>query len=368
MEDIEIERFIPQNTEVVICGINAVFEFQRYDDERLRVAINLQDAYAAWVEVERDVRAHSGRMVWKQISGRSYLYHVYGNVGHGRSLGPHSEETQARYERFQEGKERARARLTDTAGALETHARLYRALRLPLINSQAAAILREADVQAVLGRDVMVVGTTVLAAYQLEATARFVGAPESTADFDLAWTAEHTPDEPVLWPVLKAVDDTFTVNTERPFQARNSKSDEVELLVGPARIATLRREPMRPVNLREQDWLLNGRTVDHVVCGLDGRPARIVAPDPRWFALQKAWLSLQDKRSPLKRPKDARQAAIVWQAIRELMPQYPIDAQFAAAVSDELHDAHHRVLDEHAMVADVPDDDAKPHGNDPGMH
>lgn len=93
-------------------------------------------------------------------------------------------------------------------------------------------------------------------------------------------------------------------------------------------------------------------------------PARIVAPDPRWFALHKAWLSLQDKRSALKRPKDARQAAIVWQAIRQLMPQYPIDAQFSAAVSDELHDAHHRVLDEHAMVADAP---AKPHGNDPGM-
>jgi hypothetical protein len=39
--------------------------------------------------------------------------------------------------------------------------------------------------------------------------------------------------------MLKSVDATFTVNRERPFQARNDKAYEVEILVAPSRIATM---------------------------------------------------------------------------------------------------------------------------------
>jgi hypothetical protein len=102
---------------------------------------------------------------------------------------------------------------------------------------------------------------------------------------------------------------------------------------------------LKPVEMPEQDWLLNGRVVSQVVCGLDGRPARIVAPDPRWFALQKAWISLQDKRNSLKRPKDARQAVFVWRAVEQRMPQFPIDSTFVSKLPDELSDAKRKVID-----------------------
>src|SRR6185503_6351870 len=108
--------------------------------------------------------------------------------------------------------------------------------------------------------------------------------------------------------MLKAVDATFTVNTERRFQARNRASFEVGLLVAPSRAATLARtDKPHPIPLPEQEWLLLGRPVDQVVACRDATAARIVAPDPRWFALHKLWLSAQDKRDPFKRDKDREQ-------------------------------------------------------------
>ena len=61
-----------------------------------------------------------------------------------------------------------------------------------------------------------------------------------------------------------------------------------------------------------------------------------MAPDPRWFALQKLWMSAQAKREPLKRPKDLKQGLALLDAVDATMPQYPLDDGFAASVPDEL--------------------------------
>ena len=97
-----------------------------------------------------------------------------------------------------------------------------------------------------------------------------------------------------------------------------------------------RTDRPRPVPLPEQEWLLRGRPVDRVIICADGSPARIVAPDPRWFALQKMWMSEQGKRNPLKRPKDARQAKALLDAVSMTMPQYPLDEAFRTSLPDEL--------------------------------
>jgi len=93
-----------------------------------------------------------------------------------------------------------------------------------------------------------------------------------------------------------------------------------------------RNDQPQPFPLPEQEWLLNGVPVDRVVVCRDGQPARIVAPDPRWFALQKLWLSAQAKRDALKRPKDFKQGVALLDAIQETMPQYPLDAAFEAVL------------------------------------
>src|SRR3546814_12284680 len=92
--------------------------------------------------------------------------------------------------------------------------------------------------------------------------------------------------------MLKAVDPTFTINSERDFQARNAKAYEVELLVAPSRITTLgSKDQPKPVPLPEQEWPLLGRPVHQVVGCRDGSPARLFPPAPRSFALHKLCMS-----------------------------------------------------------------------------
>lgn len=309
-----------------------------FTDEQLRAAANLEQHYAAWVDAARQAGALPYGMRWKAVSGREYLYEILDREGNGKSLGRRSPETEAVHDAFRMKKEDLRERIEEAAARLADDARICRALRLPRLASQAAAILREADRRGILGSLVMVVGTNAMPAYAIEAGGRIGDAPDTTDDFDLAWIAEEADaEESALWATLHAVDPTFAVNTEKPFQARNRRAYEVEILAAPSRFHTMpRRDRPRPIALPEQEWLLRGKQVDHVVAAQDGSFARIIAPDPRWYALQKLWMSAQEKRNSLKRPKDRRQAMAVLNAVKAAMPHYPLDAAFEAELPPEL--------------------------------
>jgi hypothetical protein len=209
-----------------------------------------------------------------------------------------------------------------------------------MLANAAGPILREADKRDLLGSYFLVVGTNAIVAYAAEAGGFIPDAPEETDDFDLAWTAAQTEardGERILWDMLKAVDPTFTVNMERTFQARNSKAYEVEIVVAPSRAHSIAKtDRPRPVPMPEQEWLLLGKPVDRVVICRDGSPARIVAPDPRWYALHKLWLGRQAKRNALKRRKDIQQGRALLDAVQEAMPQYPLNNAFERSLPQEL--------------------------------
>lgn len=189
-----------------------------------------------------------------------------------------------------------------------------------------------------LGAQAMVVGTNALIAYALEANAFIRDAPDATMDFDMALTAiDIDDDRPTLWKVLKEVDTTYSVNTERPFQARNAKAYEIEILSAPSRIGgQAKRDKPRPVPLPEQEWLLYGRPIDRVVGVQDGEAARLVVPDPRWFALQKLWMAEKPDRNAQKKPKDLKQGIALLNAVWQTMPHYSLDDSFQADLPDEL--------------------------------
>ncbi len=312
--------------------------FDPFSDEQARALINLEQRYRVWIEAERTLAALPYDLRRKEVDGRHYLYEIHDRGGNGRSLGPWSPDNARKFDAYRETKTAAKARRDNTRTLVEESARLCRALRLPLLASQAGEILREADRRDLLGSHVLVVGTNAMAAYAVEAGGFLRDAPDETNDFDMAWSATHrSKEEQTLWNLLKAVDPTYTVNTERPFQALNAKAYEVEILVAPSRAATMfRTDKPQPVPLPEQEWLLLGRPVDHVVPTRDGNAARIVAPDPRWFALHKLWMSRQAKRNPLKRRKDEAQGRALLDAVAKAMPQYPLDEEFAAAQPAEL--------------------------------
>jgi hypothetical protein len=312
------------------------------DDEGLRLLTNIAQRYATWMDAERTLLP--GRVAWKNVGGRDYLYRIVNGRGDGRSLGPRSADTERIYAAAGEAAESAKMLWP----LLERDGALFRALRLPQIDSSSAALLREFDRHGLIGPTLMVVGTNAMAAYEIEARSSFATAAgvDTTQDFDMTWVAAETRATTLaavgaaprtLIDVMKRVDSTYTVNTERSFQARNARGYEVELLMPKILEATLPRlETLRPVALIEQDWLLPGRRVEHIVCGLDGLPAKVVAPDPRRFALQKLWLAQKPTRNPLKKPKDAKQGALLLDAISARMPHYPLDDAFRAELPAQL--------------------------------
>ncbi|WP_159979565.1 MULTISPECIES: GSU2403 family nucleotidyltransferase fold protein [unclassified Novosphingobium] len=325
-----------------------------FSDEQSRLLVNLRQRYEVWIDAERALAALPYDLRRKTVGEREYLYRIFDRGGNGRSLGAMTPELEARFFAYRAEKEALKERIKGLRPALAESAALYRALRLPLLSSDAGPILRECDRRALLGSHLLVVGTNAIAAYMAEANCR-IDLPDETEDFDLAWVAQTQDEEKRVWEMLKAVDPTFTVNIERDFLARNAKAYEVELLVAPSRAATLGgRDQPRPVPLPEQEWLLLGRTVDHVIGCRDGSPARIVAPDPRWFALHKLWMAAQHKRNPLKRSKDRLQGMALLGAVAQAMPHYPMDAAFENELPDELvpHFQEWRDLSGPAAMAD----------------
>jgi hypothetical protein len=106
-----------------------------------------------------------------------------------------------------------------------------------------------------------------MAVYEIEARVRFATAAgvDSTLDFGMTWVAAEARQTTLaavgaaprtLLDVMKRVDSTYTVNTERNFQARNASGYEVELLLPMSLAGTLpRNETLFPFALPEQDWL-----------------------------------------------------------------------------------------------------------------
>jgi hypothetical protein len=310
-----------------------------FSEEQSRTLINLEQRYQVWMEAEQALHRMPYNLVLKEVKQRAYLYEIIDRKGNGRSLGPWSPEHEARLEAYRMEKAAAKLRRDRSRDVLAETCRIYRALRLPLLSSEAGELLREIDRRRLLGSHLIVVGTNAMPAYAIEASGFIRDVPDETQDFDMAWAASELEEGQPIWDMLKAVDPTYTVNTEKTFQARNAEAYEVEVLVAPSRIDTIfRTDKPVPVALPEQEWLLNGRYVDHVVVCRDGSPARIVAPDPRWFALHKLWMAGQAKRNPLKRPKDRKQAIALLDAVSLTMPQYPVDDPFRISLPGDLVD------------------------------
>jgi len=61
----------------------------------------------------------------------------------------------------------------------------------------------------------------------------------------------------------------------------------------------------------------------------------LIVPDPRYFALHKAWLADKPGRDPLKAPKDRRQAEMIASWLPE-MARYPTNDAFIATLPDEI--------------------------------
>ncbi len=312
-----------------------------FTNDQLRVIDNVEAAYDQWLSVARRFDEHADRLQWKSVKGREYLYRIKDGAGNGESLGPRTAELEAFAQSYKAQRDQAKTTLSSLRTRLDELARQYRALRLPRIDDAAARVLAMADRAGRLGADLIVVGTNAMVAYEIEAQDRFATGLDATEDCDFTWAGDtqtaFSTGTGGLLALLKRVDKTYTINTKKPHQVRNAQAYAVDFLTSEAGIADYPKdEPVRALPLPGQEWLVLGEPVSHVVTSRRGLVAQITAPDPRYFALHKVWLSERPDREATKASKDLQQAQVLWRAVQQLMKRYPVDAAFIGGLPAEL--------------------------------
>lgn len=292
--------------------------------------------YAAWREALAQVEAHKYGMRWVRRGEQDYLIRLRDAVGNGKSLGPRSEKTEAIHAAFSEGKARSEVRYRGLNEKLKMQARLNKATRIDRLPGTVSRILRAID----LGKardDFRVIGTHALFAYEAMAGVQFRAELLASGDVDLLYdprkklsiVAGHLDGEGLIG-MLKKVDKSFALVDRQRFRAVNDEGFMVDLIVPvqDIRAADVRfaENDFLAVETPGLQWLVNAPAVEVIVIGRDGMPVRARVPDPRAFAVHKAWLAQQSDREPLKKPRDKAQSALLIDALRDYLPQYPFDA------------------------------------------
>jgi hypothetical protein len=265
-----------------------------------------KQAFDVWRSAQRQfVNSYKGTVRWKKSKGNEYLYRtVYrGTQEISKSLGPRSPRTEKIKEDYANARLRLRQRLTKLKTRLKAMAPINRALRLNRVPSIEARILSALDRKGLLGKQIFVVGTNALFAYELMAGVFISGDLLATKDIDLLW--DHRPR-------------LSLVVTDVENQGKAKKSSYA-------------------VGIEGLQWLVNAPKVEETVIGSDGMPILMSCIDPRAFALHKLWLSRRADRAPAQRPRDSAQAVAVAALVLTYL-QLPFDSRELTALPKELRE------------------------------
>jgi hypothetical protein len=232
---------------------------------------------------------------------------------------------------FQAGRAVAQQRLGLVTEKLQEQARLNKALRLNRVPTVIARVLRELDA-AGLHDDFTVIGTQALYGYEAAAGVHFILELLASGDVDWLYDARKKLtvvsdklDGHGLLGLLKKADRTFECIREDGYRAANAGQFMVDLVVAPRGMnapdrVTFAKADLVATEVPGLQWLLNSPKLETVAIDEDGWPVRLRVPDPRAFALHKAWLSSQASREPLKKPRDLDQAKALARVLEEHLP------------------------------------------------
>ncbi len=300
-----------------------------------RQYIDAVAAFEACEEAVKEAAQVRGGMYWHKgtAAGADYLVRTTA-AGSEKSLGPRSADTESIYQAFRQRKEQAQARLAGLKETMARHKRLNRALRVGRVAPVVVDILRRlADTQ--LDPHFRIVGTHSLYAYEAAAGVLFEGEALATQDIDLLWdvrrrlafaTALGRVDRSMLG-VLRKVDPSFRVRNGQKYTAVNQDGFEVDII----RRMKTGNDP-HPIRLSDDEddfWavqtpraqqLLDAPAFSAVIVASNGEMARMKTIHPMRFVELKKWLCTQKDRDPLKRRRDAVQAQVVEEVVREYLP------------------------------------------------
>jgi len=315
--------------------------------EQMRQMVDLEQVFSAYRNAQREWNAqYQGVMTWRTAAnGESYLRRRQGAVDKG--LGPRNPDTEAIKAGFDEAKARVKDKLDGTSARLDQMAPVNKALRLGRVPITTAKVLRKLDEAGALGRNILIVGTNALFAYESRAGVQFLSESLSTGDIDCLFDAKARIGLSVIdlkaegiIGLLRRADKSFDITRKGSYTAENSKGFMVDLIM-PMPKNSMRKTrrtkfpqiegDLEPIEIEGLSWLLNSPKFEAMAVGEDGYPVRIVSPDPRAFALHKYWLSSRDDRNPLKKQRDLLQSNIIMKITQERFPHLRFDGDDMAS-------------------------------------
>jgi hypothetical protein len=311
--------------------------FNELNDNQRRIFIDAVQLYEAFMAAYHKSRSYRGGMHWKKAKGRKYLFRSRDRYGYGKSLGPRSPETEKILKEFQKNKQQVRERLDSLKNRLKEQARFCKAAMVQRVPKVAAETLRLLDQQKLLGRNVSIVGTNALYAYESAAGVHVDTPITATGDLDILWdvrsrltlVGDNNVDRTGLLDILRKADRSFELSGPRSYRAINRSGYMVDMIKSePKQMLKQERTQMgnsgdlRAAAIKNLHWLISSPKINQVVIGEDGFPAAMSVPDPRAFSLHKLWLSNLPNREAVKRQRDHNQAIAVANLIVKYLPQY----------------------------------------------
>lgn len=294
--------------------------------------------YEAWIAAYRHAQSYRYGMRWVKSKGQEYLVRLHDAKGNGKSQGPRSVKTEEIYAAFNEGKLRAEERLRGLSQRMQQQAALNRAAkigRLPTVIGEILLALAAAE----LGKDFCVVGTHAIFAYEAMAGVQCRMELLASGDVDLlvdprrqvSLVSEKLEGRGLLG-LLKRVDKSFEPMPDEAFRAVNKNGFMVDLLIPQrdmreADKITYADQDMIANEVPNLHWLINAPKDQVVAISANGSPVNLQVPDPRAFALHKAWLSERPDRNPAKKIRDRQQAAMVCELVQEHLPNKPFKSE-----------------------------------------
>lgn len=299
-------------------------------DNAVRQSIDAAALFQEWRLASAQAARFAGGMYFKREGEHEYLVKTSPDNRQQR-LGRRTPETEARYQAFVDGKQRAEDRARTLTAALREAERMNKALKVGRVPNLVVSVLQELETNG-LGEHFTVVGTHALYAYEAAASVRIEAGALATQDVDLLWDARKRVqflgtmgrlDQSML-KILQRADPSFRRMEMQLESVVNDKGFMVDFLrrmavdgdPHPFRF-TDDEDDLWPVQAQRAEAFLNTPRFEQVIVSVTGRMAMMRTIPPAVFVDFKRWMAQLDTRPAGKRRRDLLQAGIVQRMLDE---------------------------------------------------
>ena len=314
--------------------------FYVISDRQRRAYLDTVQTWGGYTQARTELSRLPIGMYWRRYKNLESLtktfYDPMFKVPKNRTIGARSVRTEEIKREFEKAKSELKERVKSLRGQIDEQAKVNKALSLGHITRVPARILVKLEAFGLLGRNLTVVGTHAMFAYEAITGVNFRTDMMETRDIDLMMDAYsklrlrvHDAEPVSILHAIQKADPSFRIQGGSGFSASNKTGFLVEV-IKPEPKPPWKNEPRSlfdggdflAAGIKGLEWLKNAPKVDTVCISTDGFPVPIIAPDPRVYSLYKLWMATQAPyRNDLNRRKDLLQSEAVAGLIQSHMPE-----------------------------------------------